>query len=430
MNRRSKYQKELDDRELNSQIQLHMESEARNLFKSDVARRHAMSAGGRTIAMLTVILLVIFFVSVAIVPTGTLSLGAWRQEIIINVSNLFSLTIASRWRLCAFAAMVLVGMAMTASGAVFQGIFQNPMASPTTLGVQAGGTLGGLIYIFFFLDAATLTFYQEHLTTYAEGSGAEAQLFTATTDEILSYYESLSEYQEFALQIWEVIGCFFGVALIVTISMIAGRGKINTVVLMLSGSIFSTVINQLGQAVQYIILYNKPEEVVDVRYYLISTLLGSRSSIDSNIMPVDEFLWAAIPILICLVVMFSLTGWLNVLMFGEEEAKIMGLPVQAYRLILIGFCTLACAVVLSFVGQVGMLGFLIPHLARYLVGPNFKTLVPASALLGGITTLLVWDFCCVMNNTSGFNMYTGVVCSILSLFFILFYRRNRHADWS
>ena len=426
MKKKSEFQKQIDDRELSSQIQMQIEAESRNLFKNEVRRRHAMSAGGKKIAMLVVVLLVLFTASIMLVPTGNTSLWAWRQEVIGRVSDLFSLTLASRWRICAYAAMVFVGMAMATCGAVFQGVFQNPMASPTTLGVQAGGTLGGLVYILFFLDGATLTFYTDHLVDFGDGNA----IFVASGNEILNYYESLSQYQEFAVQIWEVLGCFFGVALIVGISMMSGKGKISTVALMLAGSIFSTVVNQLGQTVQYIILYNKPEEMEDVRYYLISELLGSSSGIDSNILPVDEFLWMAIPISICLIVLFSMTGKLNILMFGEDEARAMGVPVQTYRIIFIVFCTLASAVVLSFCGQVSMLGFLIPHLARFLVGPDFKYLVPASALMGGITTLLVWDFCCVCNEIESFNMYTGVVCCILSVIFILFYRRNRHADWS
>ncbi|MCD8332474.1 MAG: iron ABC transporter permease [Oscillospiraceae bacterium] len=423
MQKKSKYQRQIDDRELNSQIQLHMEMEAQNLFKDNVKRRHAMSAGGKKIAMLSVILLVLFCISVILVPMGNLSLHAWRSEVIGNVSRLFSLELASRWRLAAFAAMILVGMAMATSGAVFQGVFQHPMASPTTLGVQAGGTLGGLVYILFFLDAATLSFYTEHLS--------DSGIFvTYTTSEYYDYMETLNQYQEFSLQIWQVLGCVFGVVLIVGISMLAGHGKINTVALMLAGSIFSTVVNQLGQTVEYIILYNKPTEMEDARYFLITYMLGGSSTIDSNILPIDEFLWMAIPIIICLIVLFSLTGKLNILMFGEEEARVMGVPVQAYRIIFIALCTLLSAVVLSFIGQVSMLGFLMPHLARFLVGPDFKHLVPASALMGGICTLLIWDFCCIVNNPSGFNMYTGVVCTALSLFFILRYRRNRHADWS
>lgn len=423
MGKKSKFQREIDDRELSSQIQLHMEMEAQNLFKSDVKRRKAMSTGGKKIAMLSVILLALFFISIILVPIGNLSLMFWRTEIISNVSNLFSLTLSSRWRMAAFAAMFLVGMAMSTSGAVFQGVFQNPMASPTTLGVQAGGLLGGLIYILFFLNSITLSFYEEHL--------AEGGIFAVfQTSEYQEYIDSLSQYQEFGLQIWQVFGCFFGVALIVGISMLVGRGKINTVALMLAGSIFSTVINQIGQTAEYIILYNKPTEMPDVRYFLLTYMLGGTSSIDSNILPIDEFLWMAIPIIVCLAVLFALTGKLNVLMFGEEEARAMGVPVQVYRIVFIIFCTLLGAVVLSFCGQISMLGFLMPHLARFLVGPNFKHLVPASALLGGICTLLIWDFCCVINNVSGFNMYTGVVCTALSLIFILRYRRNRHADWS
>lgn len=73
---------------------------------------------------------------------------------------------------------------------------------------------------------------------------------------------------------------------------------------------------------------------------------------------------------------------------------------------------------------------MVPHFARYLVGPDFKKLVPASTILGGITTLLIYDVCYIIAETGRFNLYTGVVYSALSLFFMLFYRRQRHADWA
>jgi iron complex transport system permease protein len=77
-----------------------------------------------------------------------------------------------------------------------------------------------------------------------------------------------------------------------------------------------------------------------------------------------------------------------------------------------------------------MVGFMTPHFARFLVGPDFKKLVPASALLGGIVTLLVYDLCYLTGQLGRFNLYTGVVCSVLSVFFIVFYRRERHGDWA
>ncbi|MCD8344269.1 MAG: hypothetical protein LUC19_07800, partial [Oscillospiraceae bacterium] len=66
----------------------------------------------------------------------------------------------------------------------------------------------------------------------------------------------------------------------------------------------------------------------------------------------------------------------------------------------------------------------------YLVGPDFRVLTPVSALLGGLTTLIVYDVCSVVGTTERFNMFTGVVCGVMSIFFIIFYRRNRHADWA
>ena len=128
--------------------------------------------------------------------------------------------------------------------------------------------------------------------------------------------------------------------------------------------------------------------------------------------------------------MVSLSGKLNILVFGEDEAKAMGMNIRRFRNVLIACCTILTAVVLSFCGQMAMIGFMVPHFARYMVGPDFRYLVPASALLGGIVTLLVYDLCYLTGQTGSFNMYTGVVCSIVSAIFILKYRRKRHADWA
>ncbi len=422
-------------RALNQNISMKMDQEAQELFKSETLARKTMSHAGRTLVILGVLLLLVLIASLCLIPYGaisnfltgwqlpqfTYSLAQYRELVIYRVSNLmnyFTTGGSSGMGTVFFSYLIVIlaGVAMSASGAVYQGVFTNPMASPTTIGVQAGGMLGGLIYILFFYDSTTMGDTYSSLTTS----------FTATTaNELLEYWRSLSIFQRCAQQFLTLGGCFLGVVLILSIAYAAGRGKVSTVALMLSGSIFSSLITELGQLVQYYYTYYKQDEL---RSTAISNLIGG-SYIGASF-TWYEFVFMAIPIGICLVVAVSLAGKLNIMTFGSDEAKTMGVNTTSYRNILVAVCTIMTATVLSFCGQVSMVGFMTPHFARYLVGPDFKKLVPASALLGGITTLLIYDVCYLTAETGRFNMYTGVVCSALSLFFMLFYRRRRHADWA
>ncbi|MCD8332438.1 MAG: iron ABC transporter permease, partial [Oscillospiraceae bacterium] len=308
----------------------------------------------------------------------------------------------------------------------YQGVFQNPMASPTTLGVKAGGILGGIVYILFFWDSSFMNALVSEYGTETTGGGL---VWAASTDELMEIYSEMSVFDLYGMTICTVLGCFAGVMLIVGISMISGKGKINTLSLMLSGSIFATVVNTVTQTVQYAILYNVGVDSTDVRLSAIASLQGSSSSI-SNRIQLAPFLFVAIPVGLCLVICFAMTGKLNILVFGEDEARAMGVPVQRFRVILIICCTVMTATVMAFCGQISMLGFLMPHLARFLVGPDFKHLVPASALLGGIGCLIVANVCSATMSYGNFNTYIGVFCTVASILFILLYRRNRHADWS
>ncbi|MCC8120676.1 MAG: iron ABC transporter permease [Oscillospiraceae bacterium] len=399
-----------------------------------------MTRGGRRVAILAVILVALFFwswifgnasIGVGVSVTGdglnvygwnaASTLGLWRSA----VESILSMDGFAQRTLMGYTCIFLVGMAMSCSGAVYQGVFQNPMASPTTLGVTAGGILGGIVYILFFWDSSFMGRVAEE---YGASNGG-GLVWAATSDELMEIYDEMSVFDLYGMTICTVLGCFAGVMLIVGISMISGKGKINTLSLMLSGSIFATVVNTVTQTVQYAILYNVGVDSTDVRLTAIASLQGSSSSI-GNSMQLAPFLFVAIPVGLCLVICFAMTGKLNILVFGEDEARAMGVPVQRFRVILIICCTVMTATVMAFCGQISMLGFLMPHLARFLVGPDFKHLVPASALLGGIGCLIVANVCSATLSYGKFNTYIGVFCTVASILFILLYRRNRHADWS
>jgi len=75
------------------------------------------------------------------------------------------------------------------------------------------------------------------------------------------------------------------------------------------------------------------------------------------------------------------------LAFEEGEARSMGVNVKRVQYAVVGLCTLLTAIIISFCGMVGFVGFLVPHLTRRLVGPNFKYLLPAATVMGAIFVL-------------------------------------------
>ena len=114
---------------------------------------------------------------------------------------------------------------------------------------------------------------------------------------------------------------------------------------------------------------------------------------------------------------------LNLMTFGEDEAKAMGVNVTAIRLISIICATLLTASVVSIAGTIGWVGLMIPHLVRFMVGPNNKTLIPLSLLTGGVFMLIVDDIC---RSLLAYEIPLGVLTSLLGAPFFIFilYKRK------
>jgi iron complex transport system permease protein len=119
---------------------------------------------------------------------------------------------------------------------------------------------------------------------------------------------------------------------------------------------------------------------------------------------------------------------LNVLALGEEEARALGLNTGWLRATVILCSTLMTASAVAIAGQVGGMGLggiglVIPHLARMLVGPNYKILLPASALLGGLYLLLVDD---LARSLSAMELPLGILTSLIGApFFVVLLLRAR-----
>lgn len=231
-------------------------------------------------------------------------------------------------------AAVCIGASLSVSGAVFQGIFVNPLVSPSILGVLSGASFGAALGMVFHQSAPIV---------------------------------QLSAF------IFAFVAVFFAVG----IAKLYGKG--NTILmLVLGGVISSSLFSALLSILKYIAdPYNALPSIV---YWL----MGSLSSVSL------QGVYAAAPLMffsMVLLVIFS--KHLNLLSLGEDEAKALGVEVEKIRLLMIVLATLLSALSVMLAGVIGWIGLVIPHIARFLVGPNHSVLLPFSALVGGIFLLLV-----------------------------------------
>ena len=225
-------------------------------------------------------------------------------------------------------AALLVGAALAASGAAYQSLFRNPLVSPDILGVSAGAAFGAVLGIFF------------------------------------------------SLEVWAIqsLAFVFGlVAVAIAYSIAASlRGHDPILVLVLAGVVLGSLLDACIALVKY--LADPYNQLPAITYWLLGSLAATN--------PGD--VWSTVlPVLIGLVSLWLLRWRITVLSLGDEEAASLGVQVRRVRVAVIAAATLVTAAVVSISGIIGWIGLIVPHVARLLVGADFRRLLPVAALLGG-----------------------------------------------
>lgn len=258
---------------------------------------------------------------------------------------------------------VVTGAALAAAGAAYQGIFSNPMVSPDILGASTGAGFGAAIGILLSLPA-------------------------------------------FGIQISAFV---FGlIAVGVSVFITASIGKVYNVVLVLvlSGMIVSSMFGSFVAVVKYIA--DPFKQLPEITFWL----MGSLSSIDTKAMAF------VIPtVLFGILLLYCIRWRINIMTFGDEEAKALGVNTTAIRLIVIAAATLITSSVVSLCGQIAWVGLIIPHLSRMIVGPDYNRLLPLSILMGGTYLLAVDDLARTMMQTE---IPLGILTSLIGAPFFIF----------
>jgi iron complex transport system permease protein len=233
--------------------------------------------------------------------------------------------------------MALVGAALSGSGAAYQGLFRNPLADPYLIGVASGGGLGAVLAMSVRWPYTPVGLLAVPLSAFA---GALLTVFIV--------------YQMARI----------GRTIPVTNLILAG----------VAVSSFATALSSFW-------MINSTGEV---RRALVWLLGGSTLSGWQPVLAVLPY------VVIGLGALLTLGHALNVLQFGDEQAKQLGLPTEHVRRLIIVAATMTTAAAVSFAGIIGFVGLIVPHIVRLAWGGDYRRVLPL-AMLNGAALLLVAD---------------------------------------
>ena len=352
-------------------------------------RAQADAAFGRKVSPLTAVALVLALVALILfsyaigryaVPVGDLLAGVFTHffepELIDPQSASYSVE-AERIDRVIFnirgpriALVCLVGAALACAGASYQGMFKNPLVSPDILGSSAGASLGACLAMLLNLD-------------------------------------------NFAIQVFAFVGGLLAVGMAVLLNRIVKYDP--TLGLVLGGILVSSLFSSGTSFIK--LVADSQDKLPTIQFWL----MGSFNRVDS-----DDLMLAVIPLVIGFVILIIMAWRLNVLSFGDEEARSMGINTRSTRLLVIFASTLLASVSVAVAGMIGYVGLVVPHLARAIVGPNYKVLLPTSMFVGACFLLVIDDIARVL---MAVEIPIGILTAIVGVPFFVVIFRNQMRGW-
>ena len=262
---------------------------------------------------------------------------------------------------------VLIGSGMAVSGAAFQSLFSNPLATPDTLGVASGTCVGAVVALLL-------------------GWGMSGVQLTALVA---------------------------GLVTVAITTAVARRrdGGTDVVTLVLAGVIVSAMADAVLSMLK--LTADPTSKLPEITYWLMGSLAGASWS---------QIALAAPFIVIGSGVIVALRWRLNVLALSEDEARAAGVDVRSLRITLIVCATVVTASVISLCGQVGWIGLIVPHAARMLTGSDNRYLIPVCLRLGASIMIFIDT---VARTITASEVPVSVVTAIVGApFFITLLRRT------
>lgn len=227
----------------------------------------------------------------------------------------------------------LAGSGLAVSGAAFQSLFSNPLATPDTLGVATGASFGAALGIILGFGSIGI-----QMCAFIVG-----------------------------------IAC---IGLVYFISKI--KGERSMIMIILAGMVISSLFQAMVSLIKYVA--DPQDTLPQITFWLMGSLSGAGF---------DELIIAVPLIILGILIIFLLRWKINMLSLHEDESKSLGVNVKIVRLFTIMSAALITASVVSICGNIGWVGLLIPHISRMIFGNNNKSVIPACIGFGAIFMVVI-----------------------------------------
>ncbi len=263
----------------------------------------------------------------------------------------------------------LVGSALAVAGTSMQAMFRNPMASPYILGISSGAAFGASLAFILSLNLL------------------------------------------FGISIVTIFAFLFALITILIVYSIARKGESTSIeTLLLTG----IAISSLFSALVSFLMYLAGEQLSTIWFWLMGGLWASNWNQILFLFPI---------IFIGISILFFLSRQMNLFLMGETTALNLGLNVERFKLIILILASLITAAAVSVCGIIGFLGLVIPHIMRIIVGPDNRTLLPASCLTGAI--FLIWVDTLARTIISPVEIPVGIITTLSGVPFFLYLLKKR-----
>lgn len=277
----------------------------------------------------------------------------------------------------------LVGAGLAISGAAMQGLFRNPLADPSIIGVTSGASLGASIAV----------------VVIANGIGGVEQ------------WGGLS-----VLVMGAFIGGLLAVLIVYRLSTASSDGVTSNSTSVATMLLVGIAITALAGAGNSLLAYIADNDTM--RSMSLWSMGGLDAASELRVKLAGSIIVPAIFLLMC----FS--RQLDAMLLGESEARHLGVDVQRVKWALIVIVAIAVASSVALAGVIGFVGLVVPHMLRMLIGPSHRRLLPYSALAGGL--MLVAADIVARVIVSPAEMPVGVITAILGApLFIILLRQRR-----
>ena len=229
---------------------------------------------------------------------------------------------------------LIVGMGLSVAGSIFQALLMNPLADPYTIGVSTGAAFGATIIIYLNLFISSV---------------------------------------QIPIMPFAFIGAIL--TLMIVMKIANNSGIINSSNLIIAGIIVSSI---LSAGISF--LKNAAGEQVSVIVFWLMGSLASKSW--------THVVIAGPIIIVCILIAYFYSKDLDILSLGDKDAKSLGVDVNKMRRIFLVLGSLITAACVSVSGIIGFVGLVVPHIIRFSLTTRNKSLIPLSALLGGLILML------------------------------------------